>query len=307
MRLPQVYILGAPKAGTTSLSRWLASHPSVFFSKPKEPTFWATDYPRLRKARGFDQRAAYERLFSSADAQQATLRAEGSTVYLYSEEAVPNIWREMGDEARFIVALRNPADLVVSYHRTQQLLLNEDEPDFTKAWMRSMTGGQPDSDTLDGKLVDYQTVGSLGAAVDRVLAVVPRSYVHFTVFESLRDEPEQVWSALAGFLELSPEPVPSFEVHNPSNRMFRSPLLHRLRARPPALLAPSIRRMRHASMRTSNKRLRGLKRAFWWQEQPKPSVSAETRDMLTEFFADDVRRLGTQLEIDLSAWTTTAH
>ncbi len=169
-----------------------------------------------------------------------------------------------------------------------------------------MAGCQPDCDTFDDKLVNYQTVGSLGAAVDRVLRVVPRSQVHFAVFESLRDEPEQVWSALAQFLELSPEPVPSFEVHNPSTRMFRSPLLHRLRARPPAQLAPLIRRMRHASMRTSSKRLRSLKRSVWWQEQPKPSVSVETREMLTDFFADDVRRLGTQLEIDLSGWTTTA-
>lgn len=302
MTLPEVYILGAPKAGTTSLSRWLSSHPDLFFCKPKEPTFWATDYPRLRSVRGFDQRPAYEALFSSTDAQQALLRAEGSTIYLYSHEAVTNIVRELGDRAKFVVALRNPTDLVVSYHRTQQILLNEDASGVSAAWARSLAGGKPDADVLDDKLVHYPTIGSLGTAVERLLTIVPRSRVHFVIFESLRDYPEHVWLNLTEFLGLSSDPMPAFEVHNPSNRMFRSQVLHRLRARPPAILAKPMRRLRHASLRTSNRRLRNLKRSLWWREEPKPVVSARTRAMLAEYFADDVRLLERQLGMDFSAW-----
>jgi len=301
MTLPNVYLIGAPKAGTTSLSRWMASHPDLYFSKPKEPAHWATDYPKVRELRGFDTRSAYEQLYAGPEARAATHLADGSTVYLYSREAVPAIVAELGDEARFVVALRDPADLVVSFHRTQQLLLNEDEPDFETAWNRSMAGGLPKTDLLDPKLVDYSMVGSLGQAVSRLLDVVDRSRVHFVRFENLRDHPEGVWRDLMAYLGLSADVLPSFDVHNPSTRTFRSPTLHRLRNRPPAPLAGVIRRLRHLSLRSPYlKRVKSL----WWREQPKPQVSPEMRAALTAHFAADVALLSDLISQDLSAWTS---
>jgi len=301
MTLPDVYLIGAPKAGTTSLSRWMSSHPALYFSQPKEPAYWATDYPRVREIRGFDTRAKYEGLYAGTQAQEATHRADGSTIYLYSRDAVPAIVAERGASARFIVALRDPAELVVSFHRTQQLLMNEDEPDFETAWRRSLSGGLPGTDLLDPKLVDYSMVGNLGAAVARLLDVVDRRHMHFIRFEDLRDRPERVWRDLTAFLGLSEQPVPDFAVHNASTRTFRSPALHRLRHRPPALLAAPIRRLRHLSLRS--RRLGKLKKRLWWREQPKPKVSAETKAELTAHFADDVRLLGRLIDADLSAWT----
>lgn len=300
MTLPNVFLIGAPKAGTTSLSRWMSTHPDLFFCQPKEPTFWAADYPQLRITRGFDTRVAYERLFAGPEAQQARLRADGSTVYLYSQDAVPAIHAEVGPEARYVVALRNPADLVVSFHRTQQLLLNEDEADFATAWQRSRDGELPTTKLLDPKLVDYPLVGNLGAAVERLLGVVDRAAVHFVRFEDLRDRPEQVWRELTAFLGLSAEPQPSFDVHNPSTRTFRSPLLHRLRQRPPALLAGPMRRIRHLSLRSA--RMKKMRNRLWWREQPKPKVTDRTRAELTAYFADDIALLARLTGWDLSSW-----
>ena len=233
MTIPNVYLVGAPKAGTTSLAQWMAGHPDVYFCQPKEPGYWASDYPRVREVRGFDTREKYEGLYTEPKAVSATHRADGSTVYLYSRDAVPAIVAELGENARFIVALRDPTELVVSFHRLQQLRLNEDEPDFAAAWKRSLSGGLPGTDLLDPKLVDYSMVGGLGAAVARLLNVVDRQHVHFIKFEDLRDRPEQVWRDLTAFLGLSEQPVPDFAVHNASTRTFRSPALHRLRHRPP--------------------------------------------------------------------------
>ncbi|MDQ3055496.1 MAG: hypothetical protein M3R66_17290 [Actinomycetota bacterium] len=83
-------------------------------------------------------------------------------------------------------------------------------------------------------------------------------------------------------------------MHNASTRTFRYPALHRLRHRPPALLAAPIRRLR-------SWRLGKLKKRLWWREQPKPKVSAETRAELTAHFADDVALLGRLIDADLSA------
>ncbi|MGH3455187.1 MAG: sulfotransferase family protein, partial [Nocardioidaceae bacterium] len=160
MPLPDLYLVGAPKAGTTTVARWLSGHPDVYWSVPKEPYYWATDYPRMRAHYGFDTREAYERLYSSGRAARAWLRGDGSTTYLYSETAIPAICAEVPN-ARFVVCVRNPVHLVISYHRTQLIALNEDEPDFTKAWHRHLDGGLPDTDPLDEKLVDYTRVGEV--------------------------------------------------------------------------------------------------------------------------------------------------
>jgi hypothetical protein len=280
----------------------MRSHPQLFFSRPKEPTYWATDYPKVREIRGFDTRAKYEALFASAEAQQAVIRAEGSTIYLYSREAVPNIVREVPG-ARFIVALRNPVDLVVSFHRTQQLLLNEDQPDFALAWRRNLEGGLPGSALLDPKLVDYARVGRLGQAVSNLLDVVARDRVHFVRFETLVTDPLSVWRSLTSFIGLPEEPVPTWEVKNPSTRMFRSNTLHSLINRPPPLLADPMRRLRLASLRSKNPLIRGLKRQLWWREAPKPRTTASTRAELSQYFESDVKLLGEVLDQDFSSWT----
>ena len=77
MALPDVYLIGAPKAGTTSVASWLAVHPQVFWSVPKEPFYWASDYPRMRAHHGFVTRDDYESLFASRAARDAAVRAEG--------------------------------------------------------------------------------------------------------------------------------------------------------------------------------------------------------------------------------------
>jgi len=302
VRIPSIYLIGAPKSGTTSLAAWLAGHPEIYFSVPKEPYFWAADYPRLRAHYGFKTRASYEALFSSARAEASRYRAEGSTNYLYSQCAVPDILAKV-PEARFIVALRKPVDLLVSYHRTELVTLNEDETDFATAWRRSLRGKAPQTTPLDPKLVDYPMVGRLGAAVERLLGVIPRSSVHFVIFDDLSADPAGTWSGLADFLGLSGEFGPSFDVHNASNKTYRSAVLRRLTHRPPQLLAAPMRRLRQWSRTTSNPLAANLKSRMWRAER-RPEVGPAVRAEVTEFLAEDTCMLGELIGSDLSRWVS---
>lgn len=304
MALPDVYLIGAPKAGTTSLTRWLESHPHMYFCRPKEPYYWSTDYPRMREHRGYATRAAYESLYSSEEAKTARHLADGSTTYLYSETAVPSILQEV-PSARFVVTLRNPVDLLASWHRTQLLALNEDETDFEAAWRRSMAGGRPQTDALDFKRVDYQLMGRLGQAVERLMRVAPPDNIHFVFFDDLAASPQQVWQDLTRFLGLASEPTPSFDTYNASDKMFRSQRLHRLKHRPPALLARPVRKLRQRSLRTSNATWSKVRRTMWRGEE-KPSLDQGFRRELSEFFASDVALLGDLTGKDLSKWSAQA-
>ncbi len=301
--LPDIYLIGAPKAGTTSLTRWLETHPDIYFCRPKEPFYWSTDYPRMREHRGFATRAAYESLYASSEAARAAHRADGSTTYLYSETAVPAIIREVPD-ARFIVALRNPVDLLASWHRTQLLALNENETVFASAWRRSLAGEIPATDALDHKRVDYQMMGRLGQAVQRLLSTVSRERVQFVVFEDLATRPAHVWQSLTAFLGVPVDPVPSFDAHNPSTKMYRSQVLHRLKHRPPRVLAGTMRKMRQRSYRTPNPAWRKVRRVMW-RSEAKPDLDESLRREITDYFGEDMQLLSDLIGQDLSSWQRT--
>lgn len=302
MLLPQLYVIGAPKAGTTSVAAWLRSHPSVYWSVPKEPYYWATDYPQMRAHYGYDTRSAYEALFASNEAQAAAVRAEGSTTYLYSRVAVPNILSEIRS-ARFIVCLRNPVDLLVSYHRSQIVVLNEDEPDFGKAWRRSVAGELPATNPLDAKLVDYVLVGSLGRAVERLLTVAPPQQVHFIVFDDLAAKPEVVYRLVAEYAGLDPGHSPEFTVANASDKMFRSRLLRKLTHRPPRIIAPAVRAARHWSRTTDSSAVMALKRRMW-RKEVRPVASEADRRLVAEYLRSDVELLSDVVGRDLTEWTS---
>lgn len=299
--LPNLYLIGAPKAGTTSVAVWLSQHPEVFWSVPKEPFFWATDYPGLARHYGLDSSEAYQALFDSPEARAARYRADGSTVYLYSRDAVPAILAAVPD-ARFIVCLRNPVTLIPSYHRTQVVALNEEEPDLERAWHRSLAGG-PAGSPLDPKLLDYPTIGALGEATERLLATVDGAQVHLVVFDDLARDPDAVWRGLCGFLEIEADPSPAFEVSNPSGKAHRSPALRRLTHRPPRVLASTMARLRQWSRSTDSAWVSALKSRLW-VEAERPATSPALAQELRDYFADDVALLSRLVGRDLTReWT----
>jgi hypothetical protein len=110
---PNLFIIGAPKCGTSSLFDWLASHPEIRGSRIKE-TFFLVDprHPLSRRPNlAFDGMAAYDTYFDSKDAREK-YRMEATTHYLYDHVARQAI-SKMPD-AHVIVVLREPAARVYS-------------------------------------------------------------------------------------------------------------------------------------------------------------------------------------------------
>jgi len=109
MTLPNFLIIGAAKAGTTSLHHYLRQHPDVFLA-PREPRYFAregadADSPVVRT------REAYEDLFDSVTTERAI--GEASPQYLHHPSAPDEIAGDLPD-VKLIVSLRNPADRAYS-------------------------------------------------------------------------------------------------------------------------------------------------------------------------------------------------
>ena len=110
MKAPNLFILGAQKAGTTYLARALANHPDVFFSEPKETFFFS-------KKKHWE-RSDYEDYLQTyfANAGDATWRAEGSTTYLQWPRVRERFNRFLPETPKMIICLRQPVDKAVSFY-----------------------------------------------------------------------------------------------------------------------------------------------------------------------------------------------
>ena len=114
--LPNLFIIGAPKCGTTSLFHWLSEHPEICSSKRKETWFFAgreLDHLDIRPNHRHGSLSDYLSCFKPVD-ECTRVKMEGSSHYLYSETAL-NFLSEFSPKPRIIVLLRNPANRIWSH------------------------------------------------------------------------------------------------------------------------------------------------------------------------------------------------
>jgi hypothetical protein len=102
-RWPDLFIAGAPRAGTSSLWDYLSQHPQIFMSRVKEPHFFSDFKPRLVPT--VKSESAYLGLFAHASPGQ--LLGEATPSYLHDPAAPARIARVCPD-ARIVVVLRDP-------------------------------------------------------------------------------------------------------------------------------------------------------------------------------------------------------
>ena len=110
-RMPNLFLIGAAKAGTTALYDYLAQHPQVFLSQVKEPMFFSRDE---YYARGLDW---YEEFYFRG-AENYPVRAEATPHYLYwSEKVAPRIKEVYAERpVKFVVSFRDPVSRAYSWY-----------------------------------------------------------------------------------------------------------------------------------------------------------------------------------------------
>ncbi len=98
---PDFFIVGAPRCGTSALSRYLRKHPQICFSRPKEPHYFANVSPECSSS---NVETEYLRSFFPHYQERYKAIGEGSVSYLYSPQAIDLILK-FNPDARFIFTL----------------------------------------------------------------------------------------------------------------------------------------------------------------------------------------------------------
>ena len=131
-RLPEYFLLGAPKCGTTALASYLSDHPMIYVSIPKETHYFCKDLKAGQLPVQSDEEYV-NTFFPGLDETEALAAIDCSVWYLYSEVAVEEILR-FNPDAKFLIMLRNSVKMAWSYYCQMTFQRQEDQQDFFKAW-----------------------------------------------------------------------------------------------------------------------------------------------------------------------------
>lgn len=294
-RTPNLFIIGAPKCGTTALSHYLAGHPMIFMSEEggiKEPHFFNSDFTLSHIPDRIRDWKPYLELFVYAP-EKATYIGEASSLYLYSKCAIQNILYSC-EHPRFIVSLRNPIELTQSLHN-QHAKNGTETFDFTQAWHlqnERKQGKYLPHEFTDGDLLQYGEVAKLGAQMQRLFQLVPRKSVHIIFYDDFASSPDACYRKLLAWLELPDdgrEEFPRLNTHTGFRWMWLEQSLRTLRKARQTLGLPGGLGIHNAINRfnlTNRKQL--PLQAF--------------REQLAHHFRDDVRLLERLLDRNLSHW-----
>lgn len=289
MRQPNFFIVGAPKCGTTSMASYLADHRDVFISDPKEPFFFNDDM-EFRDVTEVDE---YQRLFAPACNEMAV--GEGSTLYMYSRAAVPNLAR-YAPEARLLVMLRDPVAMVRSWHAHLLYQQQEEVAELDRAWALQDDRRHGKAIPLgcrDPSLLQYAQVCRLGEQLERVLEFFPKHQVEVILLDDLKIDPRGTYLRVLEFLGVEDDGRTDFPVHNRRKDLW---------SRAAQWALKGVGRLgRRLGLPTRT----GLLAPFYamnrkpWQ---RPPPDEEFLRKLRLHFAEDVRKLSALIERDLGDW-----
>ena len=207
---PNLFIVGAQKCGTTAMHIYLGQHPDIFMSEIKEPHFFSTD---LKEPNSITDEKEYLFLFKKANGKK--IIGESSVWYLYSENAPENIKR-VSPNAKIIIMLRNPVELVYSMHSQALIEGYEDIENFEDALNAEKDRLKelriPESSYTP--YIFYNKATKYAEFVKKYFDIFGRENVQVIIFDDFKKDTSLVYEETCRFLEVDISFKPKFPIIN---------------------------------------------------------------------------------------------
>ncbi len=239
-KIPNLFIVGAPKCGTSSLHTWLSMHPQIFMSNRKEPQYFCRDFweegdTYHNKKLFFDIRKVgdYLNLFEDTKENHIIL-GEATSKYLYSKIAAKEIYK-FNPKAKIIIMLRNPVDFLYSYHSQCLYDLAENEPNFEKALALEDTrkdGKNIPKYTPAPSFAYYSEISKFYDQIKRFMILFGKEQLKIVLIDDLKNNPSKVYRDVLKFLGVNSNFKPTFQKIN-ENKIITNKFLHRINMLPP--------------------------------------------------------------------------
>jgi hypothetical protein len=224
-RVPDFFIAGHHKCGTTALYEMLRRHPQIYMPERKEPKFFASDLrQRVSDAPNGDPRTLAEYLALFAPASPAQRAGEASPTYLWSHTAAREI-AQLQPSARVIAILREPASFLRSLHLHWLLHHVETEKDFRRALAlepeRRRGGSIPRSSHWPQALLYSEQVRYV-EQLRRFHEMFPAEQVLVLIYDDFRRDNEATVRAVLRFLDVDDTAPVQVMESNPTKVQVRA-------------------------------------------------------------------------------------
>ncbi len=229
-RVPDFFVVGSPKSGTTALYEMLRGHPQIFMPDAKELWYLAEEL-RFREPphRGGSARTLEEYVSLFADARPEQRVGEACSLYLWSRTAASAIAR-LAPDAKIIATLREPASFLRSLHLQLVESYVETESDLRRALgleAQRREGLSIPANTYWPQTLLYSEHVRYVEQLRRYHAVFPREQVLVLIYDDFRADNESIVRKVLRFLEVDDSaPIETVEVN--LTVAVRSQRLHEL-------------------------------------------------------------------------------
>ena len=287
MKKVDFFIVGAPKAGTTSLYHYLNEHPEIEMSSQKEPNFFSHEALRKQKIYYDKNRIntlkKYHRLFERTD---VNLIGEASVSYLFYED-VPKKIITYNPDAKIIIMLRNPIDRAFSHY------LMDFRLGLVSESFETIIRKQSEHKNANLFYQQYVKVSEYTNQVKRYSEVFSKKNIYIIDYEVFKNQTSDIVDDVIIFLGLDNNSKSfSSKRYNaykePKNNIIRSIYA----------FIPFRNMLSNILPEYINKTISDL----LFDSGKKPKLSKSTRDFLKKHFESDVIELSKFLNKDFLKW-----
>jgi hypothetical protein len=313
--LPNFFIVGAPKAGTTSLYQYLNQHPDVYMSPIKEPNYFASEIRPDNVSEEFEEQVRrdmvalkaylqgpmsesrfggmvlewedYLKLFESV--KQEIAIGEASVLYLWSKTAPVNIVSRI-PEAKIVMILRDPAERAFS-----QYLHNVANGVTCESFRQHIyTSSRWNGEKFNVACPSLE-LGLYYEQVKRYLKLFPRENIYIAFFEDYQQQPARMLEELFRFLNIDSRFTPDMSEKQLEPKIPRAFVVTHFLKR-----CGVWQHFKKLSPPMFQSRLRTIV----FKKRRSLVMDARDRDYLLAYYRDDIRKLSNLLDRDLSRWLT---
>lgn len=295
--LPNTFLIGAQKAATTSLYFWLSQHPDIC------APLSVKDYAFFTRPEYYNLGISHINDFYKDDFHNQKVILQGSVHYIFFEEAIKRIHKHK-PQAKFILALRNPKERVISAYRYAKKFNYETEP-FEKAIGLEEKRLKFANIRIQSECT-YLHHGLYHKQISTFLKYFDRSQLHICFYEDIKSKPEEVIKKSFEFLNVDTTFSPELKSMNKTGKVKNKTLQKIAFGNHPVrnfFIRKVLRKLVPENTRTKLRwRVIHMNTDASQNSVDDIDISQETLNYLDNFFRGDIDKLEKLLDKDLSHW-----
>tara|TARA_Y100000385_G_scaffold50564_1_gene47355 strand:- start:1378 stop:2232 length:855 start_codon:yes stop_codon:yes gene_type:complete len=278
-----IFIVGAPKSGTTSLYYYLNEHPEILMSSEKEPDYFSDkeilDQGLYYGKSRIDSLIKYNNLFSKRDKEK--FLGDASVSYLFYPEVSKRI-KEYNPESKIIIMLRDPIHRAFS-HYLMDYRLGLTSKSFVEEFNNQ--------ESLNFQ--QHFLLGNYYNQVKKYLEVFETENVHIIWYSDFKQNTEKELQKVIEFIGLNTDFKIDFNKVYNSFSMPKNNIIRKIY---------SVVWIRKTLTFIFSKKLVKWVKSILFNKEEKPKLSEESREVLFSYYKSDIEDLEQLLSVNLSRW-----